>query len=85
MAKIFRNIAKRRLIILLTLAILGCALIAMALILGIDDNLPGILLCYAGTGLLIYAFIHHWKKSKNYVILLVASIIGFVVFATAGR
>jgi hypothetical protein len=81
MAKIFRNIGMRRLIILLTLAILGCVLIAMALILGIDDNLPGILLCYAGITSITFAFIHHWKKSKNYVILLVASIIGFVVFA----
>jgi len=66
---------------MLILAALGSALIAAALIIGIDDNLPGILLCFAGIGSLIYAFIRHWKKRSNYVIMLVASIIGMLVFA----
>ena len=63
------------------LAFLGCASLTVGWIIGVDDNLPGILLAYAGIVLITYAFIHHWKKSKNYVILLVASIIGFIVFA----
>ena len=59
----------------------GCALITVAAIIGISDNLPGILLCYAGVASIIYAFMHHWKKSKNFVTLLVASVIGFIVCA----
>lgn len=55
---------------MLILVLSGCALITVAAIIGIADNLPGILLCYAGTALVVYAFIHHWKKSKNYMILL---------------
>lgn len=66
---------------MIMLVLLGAALITVALIIGIDDNLPGILLCYAGITSITFAFIHHWKKPKNYVTLLVASIIGFVVFA----
>ena len=56
-------------------------MITVAAIIGIADNLPGILLCYAGIISIVYAFIHHWKKRKNYVTLLVASVIGFIVFA----
>ena len=81
MGKLFKPIGKRRFLIILILVLSGCAMITVAAIIGIPDNLPGILLCYAGIASIVYAFIHHWKKSKSFVTLLVASIIGFIVFA----
>ena len=81
MEKLFKPIGKRRFLIILILVLSGCAMITVAAIIGIPDNLPGILLCYAGIASIVYAFIHHWKKRKNYVILLVVSVIGFIVFA----
>ncbi|KPL26533.1 MAG: hypothetical protein AMS23_01370 [Bacteroides sp. SM1_62] len=81
MEKVFKLIGKKRFFIMLALALSGCVLITVAAIMGVSDNLPGILLCYAGIVSLIFAFIHHWRKSKGYVILLVSSIIGFIVFA----
>ena len=81
MRELFRLKDNRRLRITLILLFIGCLLIAVAAIIGIPDNLPGILLCYAGVASVIYAFIHHWKENKRFVKLLVASIIGFIVFA----
>jgi hypothetical protein len=72
---------KKRYLIMLSLLLTGCLLVTIAVIIGIADNLPGILLCYAGIISAVFAFIHHWKKSKGFVIMLVASIAGFVLFA----
>lgn len=66
---------------MLGLILSGIVSVILALIIGIDDNPPGIVLCFAGMAAIVFAFVHHWNKSKNYVILLVSSIIGFVVFA----
>ncbi len=79
MRTLLRFTANRRLRITLILLFIGCSLVAFAAIIGIPDNLPGILLCYAGVASIIYAFIHHWKENKRFVKLLVASIIGLVV------
>ena len=81
MRKVFKPLGKRRSLIMLILVLSGCVLIIVAAIIGIPDNLPGILLCYAGVASIIYAFIHHWNKRKSFVTLLVASVIGFIVFA----
>ena len=70
-----------KLLIMLILLVLGCVLISLALIIGIDDNLPGILLCYSGIASVVYAFVHHWRKIKGFVILMVVSLAGFIVFA----
>ncbi len=44
---------------MLTLVVLVVVLITVALITGIDDNLPSILLCFAGIASVIYAYVHH--------------------------
>jgi hypothetical protein len=44
-------------------------LIVIASLIGIADNLPGIILMYAGIIALFFAFLHPWKKTMNYVIL----------------
>lgn len=60
--------------------IIGCLLLIMAFIIGIEDNLPGILLLYFGTISLILTFVHKWREFKKFKILTLISIIGIPVF-----
>lgn len=48
---------------------LAVLLIIIANIIGIADNLPGIILLYGGIIALFFAFLHPWKKAINYAIL----------------
>ena len=68
----------RKSFILIAFGIL--ALIA-ALIVGISDNPPGIILLFISSILLVLAFTYNLKTTKSYLILLASSIIGFVLFA----
>jgi vacuolar-type H+-ATPase subunit I/STV1 len=61
--------------------IFSLILIAAALIIGIDDNPPGIILCYLGIMLFILAFTHNWQKAKAYLLLAAASLAGLVISA----
>ena len=65
------------------LSILGgifCALVISAVIVGVSDNILGIVLCYLATVVLVVALTHSWRKTKRFLILLVASVIAFFVF-----
>ena len=55
--------------------------VVIALIVGIDDNPPGIVLCYIGSILFFLAFTHSWKKAKPFLLLAVFSLVGLVVSA----
>src|SRR3990170_8079629 len=63
-------------ILLATCGLLGFAAAAV----GIDDNLPGILLAFLAITSFVLAFAHPWRTSKPYLRLLYASLIGLVVF-----
>lgn len=52
----------------------------IAFIIGISDNPPGILLLFIGFAALILVFVHHWRKAKKFLILFIASLIGFPIF-----
>ncbi len=62
------------------LAGLFCTLVISALIVGVSDNMPGIVLCYLATIVLVVAATRTWRKTKRFLILMVASVIGFFVF-----
>ncbi len=66
-----------------TVTFLAISIISLviAFIIGIGDNPPGLLLCFIGIIALILVFVHRWRKAKNFLILFVASLIGFPVFA----
>jgi hypothetical protein len=70
---------RKNLIISISLLVAGSILILVASLIGISDNLPGILLCFLGVISLVFAFIHHWRKAKSYQVLLIVSAISFVV------
>ena len=61
--------------------VIGSILLIGALVIGISDNPPGIALLYISVVALILAFVHRWRKVKNFLILAFASIIGLLVFA----
>ncbi len=72
--------AKTRIISLILFAA-GILLMIAANIVGIPDNPPGIILAYISIAVIILAFVHHWTVRKKFSVLLIASIIGFPVFA----
>ncbi len=47
---------------------------------GIDDNLPGILLAYLAATAFVLAFVHPWKTLRQFRRLLYASGLGLVMF-----
>ncbi len=58
-----------------------CGLSAIgAAALGIDDNPPGILLAYLAAFAFVLAFAHPWRTARPFVLLLLASVIGLVLF-----
>ena len=62
------------------LAGIFCALVISAIVVGVSDNIPGIVLCYLATVVLAVAATRTWRKTKRFLILVVASFIGFFVF-----
>ena len=62
------------------LAGIFCALVISAIVVGVSDNIPGIVLCYLATVTLTVALIRTWRKTKKFLILLGASALGFVIF-----
>ena len=62
------------------LAGIFCALVISAVVVGVSDNIPGIVLCYLAAVVAAVAVIRTWRKTKRFLILVVASVIGFFVF-----
>lgn len=62
------------------LAGIFCTLVISAIVVGVSDNVPGIVLCYLATVVLVIALTRSWRKTKRFLILLGASVIGFFVF-----
>jgi hypothetical protein len=47
---------------------------------GVDDNLPGVLLAFLAATAFVLAFVHPWRTAKKFVLLLLASVLGFVLY-----
>jgi uncharacterized membrane protein len=47
---------------------------------GIDDNPPGILLAFLAATAFVLAFVHPWRTARKFIFLLLASVLGFVLF-----
>jgi hypothetical protein len=65
-----------------TFMLLGvCGLLGIAAAaIGIDDNPPGILLAFLAFTAFVLAFVHPWRTSRQFVGLLIASVMGLFVF-----
>jgi len=66
----------------MTLILLAtCGLLAIAAVVaGIDDNPPGILLAFLAATAFVLAFVHPWRTARKFIFLLFASILGFVLY-----
>jgi hypothetical protein len=67
---------KRTFMLLGISGLLGIA----AAVTGINDNLPGILSAFLAITAFILAFAHPWRTSRQFMRLLIASIVGIFVF-----
>ena len=68
-----------RKMMLILLAI--CVLLAIAAgVVGIDDNLPGILLTFLAATAFVLAFVYPWRTARKFLFLFLASILGFALF-----
>lgn len=77
-SELFGNKSNRK--IMFTFLGLTCIFLTSAFIIGIPENPPGLVLFFLGVTSFILAFVHYWRKREQYVILLLASGIGFPVF-----
>ena len=64
---------------LVLLAICGL-LAAAAVMVGIEDNLPGVLLAYLAAAAFVLVFVHPWRTARRFMFLLLASAAGLVLF-----
>jgi len=64
---------------LMLLAVCGVLAFA-ASVLGISDNPPGLVLAFLSTIAFVLAFVHPWRTSKQFLSLVYASGLGFVIF-----
>jgi hypothetical protein len=65
-----------------TLLLLSASLVlaVAAWAVGIDDNLPGILLALLAAFTFVLAFVHPWRTARKYLILLLVSFIVLLLF-----
>jgi uncharacterized membrane protein (UPF0136 family) len=70
---------RNRIKTLILLAICGLLAITAAVV-GINDNPPGILLAFLAAIAFILAFVHPWRTARKFMFLLLASVLGFVLF-----
>ncbi len=66
----------------MTLILLAiCGLLAIAAVaMGIDDNPPGVLLAFLAATAFVLAFVHPWRTARKFMFLLLASVLGFILF-----
>ncbi|MEW6030619.1 MAG: hypothetical protein ACOYZ8_11640 [Chloroflexota bacterium] len=64
---------------LILLVVCGLSAIA-SVIVGINDNPPGILLALLAAIAFVLAFSHPWRTARKFISLLLASVLGFVLF-----
>ena len=58
-----------------------CGLLAIAsVVVGIDDNPPGVLLAYLAATAFVLAFSHPWRTARKFMFLLLASVLGSILF-----
>jgi glucose uptake protein GlcU len=68
---------KRR--VTLALLIAGVAFALGAIIVGISDNPPGIALAFLAATASILSFVHPWRNTNEFVLLVTTSVLAFVL------
>ena len=63
----------------LILIAMGCGFLAAALLIGVNDNPPGLALVYLAVAAWILAFARRWRRVRSFVILLGVGLVGFLL------
>ena len=63
----------------LVLIAMGCGFLAAALLIGVNDNPPGLALVYLAVAAWILAFARRWRRVRSFVILLGVGLVGFLL------
>ena len=62
------------------LLVLGAILVIFALVNGVSDNTPMILMSILGVLVFSIAFVHHWREIRKFQIMLFVSLISIIFF-----
>lgn len=65
--------------VMIVFLVISGLLALTAVMVGIDDNLPGILLALFAGITFVLAFAHQWRTVKKFILLILASILGLVL------
>jgi hypothetical protein len=57
-----------------------CASAIVAAVIGIEDNAPGILCAFIAAVALVLTFVHPWRTTKQFSLLLLGAVLCFVIF-----
>lgn len=71
---------RNRKVIVICLVISGL-MAAGAAVTGISDNIAGALLCWGAVTSFMVAFVHHWRRSRSFYLLLGGSVLAFAAGA----
>ena len=64
----------------LILLVICCLSAIVSTVVGIDENPPGILLALLAAVTFVLAFSHPWRTARKFMFLLLAAVLGFVLF-----
>ena len=64
----------------LILLVICCLSAIASTVMGIDENPPGILLALLAAVTFVLAFSHPWRTARKFMFLLLASVLGFILF-----
>ena len=64
----------------LILLVICCLSAFASTVVGIDENPPGILLALLAAVSFVLAFSHPWRTARKFLFLLLASVLGFILF-----
>ncbi len=64
----------------LILLVICCLSAIASTVVGIDENPPGILLALFAAVTFVLAFSHPWRTARKFMFLLLAAVLGFVLF-----
>ncbi len=71
-----KKLAQKRFLIL---AAIFCALVVSAILVGVSDNMPGIVLCYLATTIPVIALTYTWQEVKKFLLIMGISAGAFIV------
>lgn len=73
-------VGQRRRKEMFVLAGIFCALVISAILVGVDDTVPFMVLCYLAAITLVIVLTRTWKKPRKFLILMGSSVIAFFSF-----